>query len=479
MARVFVSHASKDDQLTEDLIKWLHENGFRDTFADHLDILGGENWTDQIRTRVADCRVVLCLITPSWLDSSDCFSEFQAAWYMGKSILPLFLLDPNKPEPGEPARRLSRVLAETQGIDLRKALLPDGRIDLDQHPATADLLSRSLRAFVAQASPSKRLPKRVLAIAGLGAVVVAMGVWAYIGQSNLATEVNADAALPGGMTHQQTFRDCETCPAMVALAGGQLLMGAPADRITAGDFTADQGPQRLVSVLPFAIGQHEVTRAQFGAFLDASGYQRPSGCTTWEDGVNSNREDRSFDHPGYDQAPDHPAVCLSWNDAQAYVDWLSRDTGNTYRLLSEAEWEYAVRAGSDTRFFFGPDVEAICRFDNIGDADALARWPNWETTACSDGRTFTGPVGSYAANGFGVFDVYGNVREWVRDCWHNNYENAPVTSQAWVDVGCDDRVARGGSWDSKPSLVASSWRLSLPADTRHFLYGFRVARELD
>ncbi|MEM9741010.1 MAG: formylglycine-generating enzyme family protein, partial [Pseudomonadota bacterium] len=117
-------------------------------------------------------------------------------------------------------------------------------------------------------------------------------------------------------------------------------------------------------------------------------------------------------------------------------------------------------------------------YDNIGDADARARWPNWETTACSDGKIFTGPAGSYEPNGFGVHDIYGNVREWVGDCWHNNYERAPSTSQAWIDVGCTNRVVRGGSWDSKPSLVASSWRLSLPADTRHFLYGFRVAREL-
>ncbi|MEQ9258631.1 MAG: SUMF1/EgtB/PvdO family nonheme iron enzyme [Roseovarius sp.] len=479
MATVFVSHASRDDALAEDIVAWLHANGFRETFVDHLDILGGESFADQIRERAAKCRVVLCVITPNWLASSDCFNEYQAAWYMGKAILPLLFVDPSKHEPGEPGRRLARVVAETQGIDLRKALLPEGRLALAENPATAGLLMRSLEATGARAGAGRRKRLGVLALAGLGGLAAAVGLAAMLTRPDWATRVDAEAALPGGLGHSERFRDCETCPEMVALAGGQLLMGAPAERIAAGDHSADQGPQRLVSVAPFALGRHEVTRAQFSAFLEASGHARPSGCITWEDGVESDRADRSIDDPGYSQGPDHPAVCLTWHDAQAYVDWLARETGKPYRLPSEAEWEYAARAGSDARFSFGADVEAICRYDNIADADARARWPSWETVACSDGVIFTAPVGSFEANGFGIADLYGNAREWVRDCWHTTYDNAPATSEAWVDAGCDRRVARGGSWDSKPSLVASSWRLSMPSGTRHFLYGFRVARDLD
>ncbi|KRS16426.1 toll/interleukin-1 receptor domain-containing protein [Roseovarius indicus] len=150
MATVFLSHATKDDALTGDLLRWLHENGFRDTFVDHLDILGGDNWTDRLRDQAAACRVVICVLTENWLNSSDCFNEFQAAWYMGKSILPLFFVDIDAPGSGEPARRLGRVLAETQGIDLRGAIGPDGTVDLARDPDTADLLARSLRAFGAQ-----------------------------------------------------------------------------------------------------------------------------------------------------------------------------------------------------------------------------------------------------------------------------------------------------------------------------------------
>ncbi|MDF0602098.1 toll/interleukin-1 receptor domain-containing protein [Psychromarinibacter sp. C21-152] len=150
MATVFISHANQDDALVGDLLGWLHRNGFRDTFVDHLDILGGENWTDRLRDQAAACRVVICVITRHWLASSDCFNEFQAAWYMGKSILPVFLVDLAAPPEGESGRRLRRVLTETQGIDLRSAGAEGAGLTLDEDPSTADLLARSLRAFGAQ-----------------------------------------------------------------------------------------------------------------------------------------------------------------------------------------------------------------------------------------------------------------------------------------------------------------------------------------
>ncbi|WP_425053324.1 TIR domain-containing protein [Psychromarinibacter sp. S121] len=150
MATVFISHANQDDALVGNLLDWLHRHGFRDTFVDHLDILGGENWTDRLRDQAASCRVVICVITGHWLSSSECFNEFQAAWYMGKSILPVFLVDLAAPPDGEPGRRLRRVLAETQGVDMRNAVPEDGALRLDADHTTADLLARSLRAFGAQ-----------------------------------------------------------------------------------------------------------------------------------------------------------------------------------------------------------------------------------------------------------------------------------------------------------------------------------------
>ncbi len=324
-----------------------------------------------------------------------------------------------------------------------------------------------------------RANPRNLALAG---VVLAAAIGGVVVRFALApdhTSVDTAASLPSGLRHGEVFRDCDECPQMVAVAGGELLMGAPEEGIASGLFPPEQGPQRLVDIAPFAVAQREVTRAEFSTFLDASDHQRPTGCRTWEDGTSAIREDRSFDDPGFPQEEDHPAVCISWHDARAFADWLARKTGEPYRLLTEAEWEFVARAGADTRFSFGADPDEVCAFDNVADATARSRWDGWETALCSDGRVFTGPVGSYDANPFGVFDIYGNVREWVQDCWHQTFAGAPVTGEAWTTPGCDLRVVRGGSWDSKPSIISSSHRGRLPADHRDFLYGFRVARDLN
>ncbi|MEM6695548.1 MAG: toll/interleukin-1 receptor domain-containing protein [Pseudomonadota bacterium] len=150
MATIFISHANQDDALTGTLLDWLHQSGFTDTFVDHLDILGGANWTDTLRDQAAACRVVICVLTEHWLRSSECYNEFQAAWYMGKSILPVVLIDPSNPGEGEAGRRMARVLAETQGVDLRAVLNDANLLDFSRDYTVADLLARSLRAFGAQ-----------------------------------------------------------------------------------------------------------------------------------------------------------------------------------------------------------------------------------------------------------------------------------------------------------------------------------------
>lgn len=323
-----------------------------------------------------------------------------------------------------------------------------------------------------------RFPSRgVIAAAALCAAIGAAALGAGVFETD-GTRVDEHRRLAENLRHSQVFRDCPQCPEMVAVAGGKLLMGAPPKGIEAGAFPSDQGPRRHVEVRAFAIGKFEVTRREFSAFLQDTGYAAPTKCRTWENGASANRSDRSYLDPGYAQGAMHPAVCVSWHDASAYARWLSGVTGHSYRLPSEAEWEFAARGGSDRRFFFGSDLNGICAFDNIGDATARSRWPHWETADCSDGRVFTAPVGSFRGNPFGLFDVYGNVREWVQDCWHSTYHNAPSDSRAWLKGDCRVRTVRGGSWDIKSSLVSSSWRGKLPAGHRDFLYGFRVARDI-
>jgi formylglycine-generating enzyme required for sulfatase activity len=242
---------------------------------------------------------------------------------------------------------------------------------------------------------------------------------------------------------------------MVVIPAGTFTMGSPPDE--EGD--DDEGPQREVRVERFALGRTEVTVDQFGAFVDATGHEA-GGCrdgSEWEYDPN-----KSWRDPGFAQTGRHPVPCVSWHDAQAYVDWLSQATGETYRLPSEAEWEYAARADTTTRFAFGDELShSEANFwGNIGGT--------WE-------------VGSGAANGWGLFDMHGNVWEWVEDCWHDNYEGAPEDGSAWFqsnDGNCSRRVVRGGSWNYLLGSLRSANRYRFERGYRSYTLGFRVARTL-
>ena len=135
---------------------------------------------------------------------------------------------------------------------------------------------------------------------------------------------------------------------------------------------------------------------------------------------------------------------MSWQGATAYAQWLTAKTGHRYRLLSEAEWEYAARAGTQSKFFFGDDLSQICEYGNVPDITRQQRHPDWAAVACTDGYSETSPVGKFKPNAFGLYDMIGNVWEWVADCWHNGYDGAPVDGSAWISGGiCSNRVLRG------------------------------------
>ena len=193
-------------------------------------------------------------------------------------------------------------------------------------------------------------------------------------------------------------------------------------------------------------------------------------------------QDVSWRTPGFNQADGHPVVCVSWEDAKAYVKWLSRETGERYRLLSESEWEYVARAGTGTSWYWGDGESGQCTHANGADRALKRRYGDWKWTvaSCDDGRIHTAPVGSYAANGFGLHDVLGNAWEWVEDCWHESYAGAPKDGRAWTGGGdCGRRVLRGGSWGFEPWFLRSAYRSRYSAGIRYSLAGFRVARTLD
>ena len=179
--------------------------------------------------------------------------------------------------------------------------------------------------------------------------------------------------------------------------------------------------------------------------------------------------------PFFEQDDTYPAVCISWYDSQAYTQWLSKVTGKRYRLPSEAEWEYAVRAGSKTKYHFGDDEARLCDYANHADTST----DDGRNELCSDGfGDKTAPVGSFKPNVFGLYDMHGNAWEWVQDCWHDDYNGAPTDGSAWESENCNARVRRGGSWFYGTLNLTSTNRDSVVPFGRTADIGFRVVQDL-
>jgi formylglycine-generating enzyme required for sulfatase activity len=274
------------------------------------------------------------------------------------------------------------------------------------------------------------------------------------------------------------FKECEKCPEMVVVPAGQFMMGSPPNE---PNRLEREGPQHQVMIeRPFAVGKFHVTVDQFAMFVAETGYDAGTRCSTEEDGKFEQR-DRSWRNPGFNQGASHPAVCLSWNDATAYASWLSRTTGGSYRLLTEAEWEYAARAETTTPFFFGDNEKDFCRYGNGFDQTGKALIPslkNRPTLPCNDRHPYAAPVGSFLPNRFGLYDMHGNAWQWVEDCSHESYQGAPSDGAAWASGECNIRIRRGGYWLNVSPALRSASRLPVAAGFRGQSTGFRLARTL-
>ena len=258
-------------------------------------------------------------------------------------------------------------------------------------------------------------------------------------------------------------------PWMVVIEPGQFLMGSPATE-RQRSVNGTEGPQRLVTVSSgFAIGCFAVTRAEFELFVRESGYAIADELLTDEHGRWLVRERRSFRNPGFVQNNDHPVVGANFFDALAYVNWLSSQTGRAYRLPSEAEWEYAARAGTTSAFWWGDDITT-----DQANYDGDYRYADGPA---GHRRGMTVPVNRFAPNPWGLHQVHGNVWEWCADCWVADYKDGPF-DQLPRTFESDNRVLRGGSWLNGPWNLRSAMRLGDPADFRHPTFGFRVARDL-
>jgi sulfatase modifying factor 1 len=259
----------------------------------------------------------------------------------------------------------------------------------------------------------------------------------------------------------------------------------------------DEKPVHRVRITrAFWLGRHEVTVGQFERFVEASGYvpesvaDRTGGygfnaafdpaMSATGDAFEGRDPKYSWRDPGFPQRPDHPVVNVTWNDAIAMAQWLSRQEGAVYRLPTEAEWEYAARAGTRSRFHTGAEPEGLARSANLFDQASAVHWPHWRAFALGvdDGFAFTAPVGQFAPNAFGLYDMHGNAWEWCADWYAADYYAHAPTDNPQGPADGTVRVRRGGSWHTWALYARSSFRNWNSPRTRYPLLGFRLVREL-
>jgi formylglycine-generating enzyme required for sulfatase activity/class 3 adenylate cyclase len=275
------------------------------------------------------------------------------------------------------------------------------------------------------------------------------------------------------------FRDCIGCPEMTVIPSGSFMMGAPHGDVDLYGIPSGQSlPLHMVRIAQsFALGQFLVTRKQFAIFAEETGHG-VSGCSglPFDSPLLKFDPGRNWRDPGFVQADDHPVVCVNWDDAIAYLNWLSKKTGQTYRFPTEAEWEYAARAGSTKGRYFGD--ASVCEFANGRDESKRQLYSAGQFLPCNGGFANTSPVASFPPNGFSLYDMIGNAWEWVEDCWKFSYADAPSDGTAREGLPCNARVRRGASWNStERHQYTLSERAPGSRDSRWENIGFRVARD--
>ena len=294
------------------------------------------------------------------------------------------------------------------------------------------------------------------------------------------------------------FRDGGDYPEMVVIPPGKFMMGASEDEgIREGVPPKRSEAERPVHPVTigkaFAVAKMPVTIEQFAVFVKET--NRPDPPWTWcnveepdAESVSGHKFTRkqmpenNWHNPGYPQGYNHPVGCISWADAHDYAAWLAKKTGKPYRLLTEAEWEYAARAGTTTARFWGDDRDKGWEYAKVPDI-CLAEHFGWSKhpSRVFQGRTgwpCTAPVGSFKPNQFGLHDMLGNVFEYVEDMYHDNYEGAPSDGSAWLDGDPKRRVSRGGHWIAQPALIRSATRAGPNRDENYGMMGIRVGMSI-
>ncbi len=373
-------------------------------------------------------------------------------------------------------------------IERAATVTPDAQLALEEaraalveqrsHIAAVLLSQAHQRLDEGQADAAETILEQALAIAP-----------EHVG-SGLVRERIRNVRLYAGYGEGERFRDAladgSSGPVMVVVPVGSFLMGSPDNESGRRN---NEGPRfRVRFDQGFALAESETTVGAFRRFVEATGHrtlaEREGRSSVYDERSGSMRERAGInwrhDETGRTAPDTYPVVHVDWNDAAAYATWLSESAGKPYRLPSEAEFEYALRAGSTTAYPWGSGAptQVVANVSSAGDRSRSRReWSN-AFPGIDDGHFGIAPVLTYAANAFGLHDLVGNVSEWVEDCWHSGYSRAPSDGQAWVNPGCTRRVVRGSSWASGPDQVRAAYRMNIDAATTSPRVGFRVARHL-
>jgi formylglycine-generating enzyme required for sulfatase activity len=375
-----------------------------------------------------------------------------------------------------------RILEDASSVPGSRELIEDAREEIAGFRVLRAEELRLAAVLAMDAGNFKRVERILIELIALG------GADTMVNQLRRRME---EARVYGGFRPGQVIRDQflnqdRWTPSLVVILAGSFMMGSPATEKGRKD---NEGPQHRVTFSRgFAMGQHEVTVSEFRDFVDQAGYKtdaerhRFSMIYDQRSGRLPRRDDVNWkmNYEGRAAGDDDPVVHVSWRDAQAYVNWLAQGTGKPYRLPSEAEFEYALRGGKSTRYWWGRGAPRRVVENITGEGDISPNHRNWSTSFRGYTDHFWGPapVGSFEPSPYGLFDIGGNVGEWVMDCWHDTYMRAPVDGSGWVNPGCKLRVIRGGYWASSPEQTRSAFRLSAQPDSHDARIGFRVARDL-
>lgn len=520
--KVFVSYSRHDgSDFAEEIVGGLALAGFA-AFLDRHDIVAGEDWEARLSSLILRADTVVFLVSPEAVKSEHCAWEVNTALANAKRVLPVIFKPVPDSDIPEQLRRRQFVRFDTApGITRPLAELAEAlRQDLDwirEHTRIGEAAARwgargrpeslllrgddlvaaqswaahrnpdapaiteQMRAFItaskdaeaASLAKSNAAQRRIIRMQSLVTVLlvgVIIGLMAWINQSQIAAQWRwwtvtrpyaraqvephvLSATQVQALKAGDVFRECaalaqnaDDCPDMVVVPAGSFLMGSS---------NAGEQPQRQVTLAkPFAVSKFELTFAEWDTCVAHGDCARNPADSGWGRG-------------------EQPVINVSWADAQQYIGWLSKVTGRIYRLLSEAEYEYAARAGTTTAYPWGDQIgndKANC--DGCGSS-----WDNRQAAPVGSFNA-SGFVGTFAANAFGLNDMVGNVWEWVQDCFQPNYQNAATDGTAWTSPDCPNHVIRGGSWNSPPNTLRSASRAQGSIDARVNNVGFRVARTL-